>query len=144
MIFAYRPQPPAQTQMKPNAAAKVTFVETPADGPNKENDQPASDGGRVSEEDGQETAAGGDKARGADGAGDDDDADDGGAKIIPWRAKLRKTNSTLNLLEWYRYGASSPPPGGRFRAHARQYAFSNDTCRIIIIIIIIALLLLFI
>lgn len=101
MIFAYRP---AQTQTKPTGvAAKATFVETPADGPNKENDQPAADSGRVSEADGQEAvaAAGGDKSRGSDG--DDSaaatDADDDGAKIIPWRAKLRKTNSTLNLLE---------------------------------------------
>lgn len=27
------------------------------------------------------------------------DDNDGEAKIIPWRAQLRKTNSTLNLLE---------------------------------------------
>lgn len=81
------------TQLKPaTATAKVTFAELPSDGQNKENDQPV-----VTNED-PETETIGDKSA-APMQSKDEDSDDGEAKIIPWRAKLRKTNSTLNLLE---------------------------------------------
>lgn len=80
-------------QLKPAAAAaKVTFAELPSDGQNKENDQPV-----VTREE-PETETVGDKSA-APLQSKDADSDDGEAKIIPWRAKLRKTNSTLNLLE---------------------------------------------
>jgi len=80
----------------------VTFAESTADGQNKENDQPAVEDESMAETDEKPTApqtpsqthqqVSNNKAK-------DSDSDDGLAKIIPWRAQLRKTNSTLNLLE---------------------------------------------
>jgi len=87
----------------PTSITKVTFAEPAADGQNKENDQPVvEDDESAAETDEKSTAPqvpsqsqqqfSNNKAKGSD-------SDDGLAKIIPWRAQLRKTNSTLNLLE---------------------------------------------
>lgn len=91
-----KPPPP------PAPMAKVTFADTAADGQNKENDQPAVDDESVADTDEklsvpqpplqQQQHVSNNNAK-------DADSDDGLAKIIPWRAQLRKTNSTLNLLE---------------------------------------------
>jgi len=91
-----KPPPP------PAPVAKVTFADTAADGQNKENDQPAVDDESVADTDEklsvpqppsqQQQHVSNNNAK-------DADSDDGLAKIIPWRAQLRKTNSTLNLLE---------------------------------------------
>lgn len=84
----------------------MTFAELPSppssDEQNKENDQPDEPMPEPEDEEKQFEApppqpapqqqSNGNKVGGAEG-------DDGQAKIIPWRAQLRKTNSTLNLLE---------------------------------------------
>ncbi|VVC43752.1 Hypothetical protein CINCED_3A011599 [Cinara cedri] len=104
------------TQTKP-AAVKVTFAELPADGQNKENDQPAAPVheptavvAEIEEKLAQTSSAAPQPPpppppqpqqvqQQCNGGVRDADSDDGGSKIIPWRAQLRKTNSTLNLLE---------------------------------------------
>lgn len=73
-------------------AAKVTFAGLPADEQDKENDQPET----VDEPADAEEKL---QKQGCNNDPKDPDNDDGTAKIIPWRAQLRKTNSTLNLLE---------------------------------------------
>ncbi|XP_050054946.1 uncharacterized protein LOC114129872 isoform X2 [Aphis gossypii] len=91
-----KPPPP------PAPVAKVTFADTAADGQNKENDQPAIDDESVADTD--EKLSGPQppsqqQQNVSNNNAKDADSDDGLAKIIPWRAQLRKTNSTLNLLE---------------------------------------------
>jgi len=91
-----KPPPPA-------FVGKVTFAESAADGQNKENDQPAVEDEPVAETDEKPTAPQSalqpqQKVSNNNNA-KDSDGDEGLAKIIPWRAQLRKTNSTLNLLE---------------------------------------------
>lgn len=76
-----------------NAAAKVTFAELPEDGQNKENDQPEMADEPVEEMNENSSATP------QPPQPKDQNSDEGESKIIPWRAKLRKTNSTLNLLE---------------------------------------------
>jgi len=78
--------------------AKVTFAESAADGQNKENDQPAVEDESVSETDEKQPPSQ-PQQKVSNNNGKDSDSDEGLAKIIPWRAQLRKTNSTLNLLE---------------------------------------------
>lgn len=82
------------TQIKSPIAttAKVTFVGLPMDGQDKENNQPAEENEPVEMEEKAQQQVCNNNAK-------DPDSDDGAAKIIPWRAQLRKTNSTLNLLE---------------------------------------------
>lgn len=89
------------TNVKP-LPAKVTFAESAADGQNKENDQPAVEDDSVTETDEKLTAPQPPpqtQQQVSNNNSKDSDSDDGLAKIIPWRAQLRKTNSTLNLLE---------------------------------------------
>ncbi|XP_025413164.1 uncharacterized protein LOC112685478 isoform X3 [Sipha flava] len=98
-----------QSTRSPGTGAKVTFAESPSpsppqpDGHNKENDQPnepmspseakEKPSEAVPPQPQPSQQSNGNRADGADSD------DDGHAKIIPWRAQLRKTNSTLNLLE---------------------------------------------
>lgn len=77
----------------PIAGVKVTFAELPADGQNKENDQPPAIDGTT------ENMSEKSVAPQPQQVCKETDEDDSEAKIIPWRAQLRKTNSTLNLLE---------------------------------------------
>lgn len=85
-------------QVKPSSNVKVTFSESrePAvvadgDGQNKENDQPATPDESVEEKPAEQPSQ--------PPPPQQQSVDDAEAKIIPWRAQLRKTNSTLNLLE---------------------------------------------
>lgn len=81
---------------------KVTFAEPATDGQNKENDQPVVDDESATETDEKSTAPqvpSQSQKQVLNNKAKDSDSDDGLAKIIPWRAQLRKTNSTLNLLE---------------------------------------------
>lgn len=94
----------SSVQAKQTAAGgKVSFAETPADGgQNKENDQPVAEPGNDNCPVAQSESVPAPQQQSYNNAKDpdtDDDGDDGHAKIIPWRAQLRKTNSTLNLLE---------------------------------------------
>lgn len=104
MLISYRTS--TQAIKSPGAGAKVTFAELPppppppqqpsSDGQNKENDQPDEPMPPQEDEEKQfEAPQNNGKKNGVVGV----DNDDGQAKIIPWRAQLRKTNSTLNLLE---------------------------------------------
>jgi len=86
----------------PAFVGKVTFAESAADGQNKENDQPAVEDELVAETDEKPTAPQSPsqpQQKVSNNNAKDSDGDEGLAKIIPWRAQLRKTNSTLNLLE---------------------------------------------
>jgi len=79
----------------------VTFADV-TDGQNKENDQPTVDDESVAEIDEKPSAPQSPsqpQQQVSNSNAKDADSDDGLAKIIPWRAQLRKTNSTLNLLE---------------------------------------------
>lgn len=81
---------------------KVTFAESAADGQNKENDQPTVENEPVAETDEKSTALqppSQPQQKVSNNNAKESDSDEGLAKIIPWRAQLRKTNSTLNLLE---------------------------------------------
>ncbi|XP_050423742.1 espin isoform X1 [Adelges cooleyi] len=79
---------PTVVQGKPVGSSKVTFAETlpQPDGQNKENDNPTES---IESEQKPEVTQ-------QNACADEPEED---AKIIPWRAQLRKTNSTLNLLE---------------------------------------------
>jgi len=95
-VFAYRP--PAQL-VKSTSAAKVTFAEFPTDsGQDKENDQPAVADKPMAEIEDKSPVQTQPQQQMYSNA-KNVESDDGEAKIIPWRAQLRKTNSTLNLLE---------------------------------------------
>jgi len=86
----------------PTFMTKVTFAESATDGQNKENDQPVVEDESVAETDEKSTAPQApsqSQQQVSNNNAKDSDSDDGLAKIIPWRAQLRKTNSTLNLLE---------------------------------------------
>ncbi|XP_026809054.1 uncharacterized protein LOC113551172 isoform X2 [Rhopalosiphum maidis] len=90
-----KPPPPAPM-------AKVTFADTATDGQNKENDLPAVDDESVPDTDEKPSVPqppSQQQQHVSNNNTKDADSDDGLAKIIPWRAQLRKTNSTLNLLE---------------------------------------------
>ncbi|XP_025190263.1 uncharacterized protein LOC112590886 isoform X2 [Melanaphis sacchari] len=90
-----KPSPPA-------IGAKVTFADIATDGQNKENDQPAADDESVANTDEKPSVPqppSQQQQHVSNNNAKDADSDDGLAKIIPWRAQLRKTNSTLNLLE---------------------------------------------
>lgn len=91
-------------QAKSSTVAKVTFAELPADcGQNKENDQPSALENEPTATEIEEKPAAPQplqpQQQACNNAKNVTDSDDGEAKIIPWRAQLRKTNSTLNLLE---------------------------------------------
>jgi len=83
----------------PLNAAKVTFAEFHTDsGHDKENNQPAV-ADELMEETEDKSVTHTQPQQQVHGNVKNVDSDDGEAKIIPWRAQLRKTNSTLNLLE---------------------------------------------
>jgi len=85
--------------VKSPSTAKVTFAELPTDsGQDKENDQPeVADKPMAEIEEKSSTQTQSQQQMYSNAK--DVESDDGEAKIIPWRAQLRKTNSTLNLLE---------------------------------------------
>lgn len=107
-LVSRRTSAPGKSPATALATVKVTFAELPADGQNKENDEPAA---AVTQSDEPTAAETGEKpmappqpqqqhqqmvqCNNAKNAIDDEYQE----KIIPWRAQLRKTNSTLNLLE---------------------------------------------
>ncbi|XP_050539808.1 espin isoform X2 [Daktulosphaira vitifoliae] len=77
---------PTVIQVKPSNTTKVSEMAQITDGQNKENDKP------------QETEKIEDKSAITEPSKHEDEPEEQD-KIIPWRAQLRKTNSTLNLLE---------------------------------------------
>lgn len=85
---------PAPMKSASETGAKVTFAEIPADGQNKENDQPPVVVDNAAENIEEKPVASQPQQ-----VCKDENVDDNETKIIPWRAQLRKTNSTLNLLE---------------------------------------------
>jgi len=87
-----------QTKSASTTVTKVSFEDISADGQNKENDQPVAMDDTAEEmiDDNKHVAP---QLQQVCNNMKDADSDEGEAKIIPWRAKLRKTNSTLNLLE---------------------------------------------